>query len=134
MSLRLSNNTLIPFNRAEIGMFVAEGGEVLSLNPFVTSLNRCILDGELIELHKSNNHFVAVYLENVRDVTSYNVYFVFKGNTVAELREELLDRLGSSSEYLPTIEIYTSRSGAFRKPVQGPVLSKQVDSVYVYMK
>ena len=135
MSLRLENNTTIPLKYATVGMLVEKGGEILSLTPFITSLGQCVLNEEVIELHKTGDQRVAVYLENVRDVTSYNAYFVFHGNTVAELREELLDRLGWSSEYLPTIEFYTSRSGAFRRPVSGGhVLSKKVDSVYVYMK
>lgn len=135
MSLRLENGTLIPLKHAKVGMLLAEGGEILSMNPFVTSLNRCILNDEVIELDKTGEQQITVYLENVRDMTSHNAYFVFHGNTVAELYEELLDHLGWSSEYLPTIEFYTSRSGGFRRPVLCKhVLSKKVDFVYVCMK
>ena len=134
MSLLLSDNTTIPLKNAEVGMFVKDGGEILSLNPFVTSLNHCIIDDKDIELHKAGDHFIAVYLENVHDVSSYNAYFIFRGNITDDLRSELLDRLGWNAEFIPTVEIYTSRSGISKRRQAGPILSKQVDSVYVYMK
>jgi hypothetical protein len=134
MSIRLLNDTDIPLEHAEIGMFVAEGGTILSLHPFATEHGRCILDGESMELHKTGAQFVAVYLENVHSVSSYSAFFVYSGNRLAEIREELLDRLAWDGEHVPTIEFYLSRSGATKRQLCGPILSKHVDSVYVYMR
>ena len=134
MSLLLSDGTTIPFKMAQLGMCVEAGGEILSLSPFTTTHDCCIIDNERIELSKPAAQYVAVYLENVRDISSYSAYFIFRGNTVEDLRAELLDRLGWNAEFIPTIEIYTSRCGVSKRRQSGPILNKQTDSVYVYMK
>lgn len=131
--IRLANGDSISVKKAEIGMVAAEGGEITSVVPFVTAHNACILNDEWIELHPTGDQTVAVYLENLHDVSSYSAYFIFRGNTIEELREELIDRLGWNSEHVPTIVFYTSRSGMVRH-ISKPILSKHVDSVYVFMK
>ncbi len=134
MSIRLLNGTDISLEHAEIGMFVAEGGEILSLHPFATEHGRCIHDGKLVELHKSGAQFVAVYLENMNSVSSYAAFFIYFGNRLADIHEELLDRLAWDGEHLPSIVFYLSRRGVTKRELCGAILSKHVDSVYVYMK
>ena len=88
----------------------------------------------MIEVYKTDDQRVTVYLENVHGVPSYSAFFVFHGNTLADLREELLDRLEWSGEHLPSIEFYTSRMGVVKRRLCGPLLGRNIDSVYVYMK
>jgi len=133
MALLLENGTQIPFPDAHVGI-MAEGGEITSLIPFVTSGEYCVIDGNRVNLHSTGEQFIAVYLENVRDIYSHTCLFVFWGNTTEELKTQLIDRLQWNAEHIPTIEFYASRLGVPARKKLGPVIDATVNSVYVYMR
>jgi hypothetical protein len=76
---------------------------------------------------------VAVYLENAHDISSYTPYFHFNGIDIADLCDEVHDRLGIPSKIKVRMVVYDTRIGTFhRKELK--VLPQGVENVYVVLK
>ena len=76
---------------------------------------------------------VAVYLENAHDISSYSPYFHFNGTDIADLCDEVRDRLGISSGVKVGVIIYDKRIGTFHRK-QLKVLPQGIENVYVALK
>ena len=76
---------------------------------------------------------VAVYLENAHDISSYSPYFYYNGTDIADLCDEVRDRLGVPHGVKVRVEIYDKRIGSFHRKLL-KTLPQSVENVYVMLK
>jgi hypothetical protein len=76
---------------------------------------------------------VAVYLENAHDISSYSPFFHYNGTDLADLCDEVRDRLAIPSGVKVRMDVYDKRVGTFyRKRLTA--LTNTMENVYVVLK
>ena len=76
---------------------------------------------------------VAVYLENARDISSYSPFFHYTGIDLAELCDEVCERLAIPKGVCVRIDVYDKRVGTFHR-VKLKSLPPVVENVYIVLK
>jgi hypothetical protein len=76
---------------------------------------------------------VAVYLENAHDICSYSPFFHYSGTDLADLCDEVRDRLAIPSGVKVRMDVYDKRVGIFHRK-RLTVLSQEAENVYVVLK
>jgi hypothetical protein len=76
---------------------------------------------------------VAVYLENARDISSYSPFFHYTGIDLAELCDEVRERLAIPKGVCVRMDVYDKRVGTFHR-VKLKSLPSVAENVYVVLK